>query len=117
MQFSKGNVSKLPADTNIFLPAGGSHTLSIKASDKRQLYHLSLSALLIMDDLRIELGTLENLEDDNDSSDDNSSKRGKKYKLPLVNPVCVGELYRMYLHTFALYNIEPVGDRMINYVG
>ncbi|XP_031717545.1 TATA box-binding protein-associated factor RNA polymerase I subunit A [Anarrhichthys ocellatus] len=37
-----------------------------------------------MDDLQRELGPPEDLEDDNDSSDDNSSK-GRKSKLPLVN--------------------------------
>ncbi len=78
---------------NIFLPAGGSHT----RHDKRQLSHLSLTAVLIMDDLNRDLEPPEDLEDDNDSSDDNSSKAGKKSKLPLVVPMCVGELHSMYL--------------------
>lgn len=45
-----------------------------------------------MDDLERELMPLEELDDDNDSSDNNSTKEGKKSKLPLVNPVSVGEL-------------------------
>lgn len=47
-----------------------------------------------MDDLERELGLLEDLEDDNDFSDDNSTKERKKTKLPLVNHMCAG----MYLH-------------------
>ncbi|XP_026197274.1 TATA box-binding protein-associated factor RNA polymerase I subunit A [Anabas testudineus] len=42
-----------------------------------------------MNHLDIELGSLEDLEDDNDLSDNNSSKGRKKTKLPLVN-----ELYK-----------------------
>lgn len=56
--------------------------------------------MLIMDDLDIELGSLEDLENDNDSSDDNSSKGGKKSKLPLVNLMHTGELYSINIQTF-----------------
>lgn len=80
--------------------------------------------MLIMDDLNRELGPPEDLEDDNDSSDDTSSKGGKKSKLPLVNPMCVGEFYSMYLHTYihsfihcSVYNVEPIRARLINHLG
>lgn len=58
--------------------------MSIRESDKRQLY-LSLTAGLIMDELDRELLAVKDLEDDNDSFDDNSSKASTKSKLPLVN--------------------------------
>lgn len=83
-------VRKLLADTIFCLPPGGRHTLSVSARDKRQLPYLSLTAVLIMDDLQREL--LEDLDDDSDSSDGNSSKGSKKSKLPLVNPMCAGKL-------------------------
>ncbi len=44
-----------------------------------------------MDDLEKEIGSVEDSEDDNDFSDDISSIVEKRTKLPLVNPVCVGE--------------------------
>ena len=47
-----------------------------------------------MDDLEKELRPLDDLED---SSDDNSSIGIKKSKLPLVNPICEGELYSTYI--------------------
>ncbi|KAF3850041.1 hypothetical protein F7725_019760 [Dissostichus mawsoni] len=47
--------------------------------------YLSLTAGLIMDDLDRELLAVKDLEDDNDSFDDNSSKASTKSKLPLVN--------------------------------
>lgn len=50
--------------------------------------------MLIMDDLERELGPLEDLEDDGVS--DSSTIRRKKSKLPVVNPMCVGELYSTY---------------------
>ncbi|KAM7395203.1 hypothetical protein PAMA_006794 [Pampus argenteus] len=41
-----------------------------------------------MDDIPRELMPFKELDDDNDSSDSNSTKEGKKSKLPLVNPIC-----------------------------
>lgn len=54
-----------------------------------------------MDDLEKELGPLDDLEDDNDSSDDHSSIGTQKSKLPLVNPICEGELYSTFIHCSA----------------
>ncbi|XP_038583152.1 TATA box-binding protein-associated factor RNA polymerase I subunit A [Micropterus salmoides] len=68
-----------------------------------------------MDDLRIELGTLENLEDDNDSSDDNSSKRGKKYKLPLVNPVCVETPKETGFHQTTRICLEQIREALLHH--
>lgn len=63
-----------------------------------------------MDDLERELGPLEDLEDDSDSSDDNSTIGRKKSKLPLVNQMNEGELYSSYIHFCSVCNVEAVRD-------
>ena len=59
---------------------------------KRKLSYLSLTAVPIMDNLETELMPIGNLNDDCDSSEDNSTKEGRKSKLHFVNPISVGEL-------------------------
>ncbi|XP_044025983.1 TATA box-binding protein-associated factor RNA polymerase I subunit A isoform X1 [Siniperca chuatsi] len=92
----------------------GSHTLSIRASDQRQLSHPSLTAGLIMDDLERELGPLEDLED-NDSSDDDSSKRGNKSKLPLVNPMCVETPKETGFHQSTRICLEQIREALLHH--
>lgn len=60
--------------------------------DKGKLIQLCLPVLLIMDDIERELGPLQDLQDDSDSSDDSSTIGRKKSKLPLVNQMNKGEL-------------------------
>lgn len=92
--------------TTALLPAAGHHTVSIRESDKRQL-DLSLTAGLIMDELDRELLAVKDLEDDNDSFDDNSSKASTKSKLPLVN-------LDMHAGENISTKIEPIRDKLIN---
>ena len=49
-----------------------------------------------MDELDRHLEQNEVLEDDDDSSDTSSRRGGKKLKLPLVKPMCVGEIHSIY---------------------
>ncbi|XP_008275001.1 TATA box-binding protein-associated factor RNA polymerase I subunit A [Stegastes partitus] len=57
-----------------------------------------------MDDLDRELGPHGAAEDCHDSSDDNSSKGGKKLKCPVVNPIfCLGERYSVCVCVCSYY--------------
>lgn len=67
-----------------------------------------------MDDFERELARPEDLKDDKDSSDDNSTIGRKKSKLPLVNHRCEGELYSTYIHFCSVYNVEAIRARRIN---
>ena len=75
---------------DIFVPAGGSASCQ------------SLNAVLIMDALDRDLGPHGDLEDDSDSSDDNSKEGGKTLKLPLVEPMLAGEMHSRYCSCFLL---------------
>lgn len=53
-----------------------------------------------MDDLERELEPHIDLENDSDSSENNSSKGEKKSKFPLVKPIYGGGLYRISINKF-----------------
>ncbi|XP_030260944.1 TATA box-binding protein-associated factor RNA polymerase I subunit A isoform X1 [Sparus aurata] len=73
------------------------------------------SLWLIMDDLEKELGPLDDLEDDNDSSDDHSSIGTKKSKLPLVNPICEETLKETGFHQSMRACLEQIRDAMLHH--
>lgn len=65
-----------------------------------------------MDDLDRELGTHE---DDNDSSDDNSSKGEKKLKLPLSNPTCIEIEGETGFHQSTRVCLEQIREAMLHH--
>lgn len=63
------------------------------------------TAVLVMDERERELAPIEDLEDDKDSSDDNSTKREKKNSLFVLNPMCAGKLL---ISTCMFWCVEPI---------
>ncbi|GAA6214131.1 TATA box-binding protein-associated factor RNA polymerase I subunit A [Lates japonicus] len=68
-----------------------------------------------MDDLERELGPPEDLEDDNYSSEDTSSKGGRKSKLPLVNHMCVETQRETGFHQSARTCLELIREAMLHH--
>ncbi|XP_039980389.1 TATA box-binding protein-associated factor RNA polymerase I subunit A [Xiphias gladius] len=68
-----------------------------------------------MDDLNRELAPLEDLEDDNDSSDNNSAKGVKKSKLPVVNPMCVETPKETGFHQSTRICLERIREAMLHH--
>nr|XP_020459729.1 TATA box-binding protein-associated factor RNA polymerase I subunit A isoform X1 [Monopterus albus] len=67
-----------------------------------------------MDELERELGPLEDVEDD-DSSDNNSTKGRKKSNLPLVNPLCVETPKETGFHQSTRICLEQIREAMLHH--
>ncbi|XP_054475104.1 TATA box-binding protein-associated factor RNA polymerase I subunit A [Anoplopoma fimbria] len=67
-----------------------------------------------MDDLQRELGLFEDLQDDNNSSDDTSSK-GKKSRLPLVNPMCAATPKETGFHKTTRACLELIREALLHH--
>ncbi|XP_040920053.1 TATA box-binding protein-associated factor RNA polymerase I subunit A [Toxotes jaculatrix] len=68
-----------------------------------------------MDDLERELGLLQDLENDNDSSDNNSAKGGKRSKLPLVNSMCAETPKETGFHQSTRICLEQIREAMLHH--
>ncbi|XP_069371361.1 TATA box-binding protein-associated factor RNA polymerase I subunit A isoform X2 [Paralichthys olivaceus] len=69
----------------------------------------------MMDDLEGELGLVEDLEDDNDSSDNTSSRGGKKSRFPPVNLMCVETSKETGFHQSTRFCLEHIREAMLHH--
>ncbi|CAK6962724.1 TATA box-binding protein-associated factor RNA polymerase I subunit A [Scomber scombrus] len=68
-----------------------------------------------MDDLERELMPVGNLNDDLDSSEDNSTKEGRKSKLPLVNPISVEKPNETGFHKSMRICLEQIREALLHH--